>query len=285
MGRLGSALALALADAGSSVRHLIYRSGAASEVLPGSLADAERVQFTDLAPIDSDLLLITTADPEIEITANAVTALLHHSTIVLHASGALSSQILLGPRQNGNPTASMHPLLSVSDPVRGARSFSEAYFCIEGDDIAVSAAVDMVKALGGKPFSISSEYKALYHASAVLASGHLTALASLAASTLAHCGIRSAEPIEVLLPLIKSTIENLAAQTPTQAMTGPIARGDIEAVRRHVRAFDDAGLDEARQVYLDLAIWALELASRNGLPVELRDEIGEYIKLAQGSAK
>lgn len=285
MGRLGSSLALALTNAGYSVEQLVYRSGTSLSALEGFLPDVRRVQFDDLLWIASDLLLITTADPEIGKTADAVSAILGPATAVLHASGALSSEILRGPRKKGNPTGSMHPLLSVSDPVRGSRNFADAYFCVEGDARAVSAADEAVKALGGKPFSIRSEYKALYHASAVMASGHLTALADIAAATLAECGIRSADPMDVLLPLIKSTVENLSAQKPAEAMTGPIARGDLDAVRRHVESFDMAGLEQVKRVYLDLALWALDLAGQNGLDREQRGEIGEYIKLAQGPGR
>ena len=285
MGRLGSALALAMSDAGFTLSQIVYRSGSASGVLDGQIPEAQRIRFADLTSIEAEILFITTADLEIESTAHAIDRLVGPGTVVLHASGALSSEILGVLKQKGCATGSMHPLLSVSEPVRAAQNFADAYFCIEGDDAAVSAAVEIVNALGGRPFSIGSDLKALYHAAAVMASGHLTALADLAATVLAHCGVRAADPMEVLLPLIKSTVGNLAVQSPSDAMTGPIARGDLNTVRRHVQAFDDAGLERAREVYLSLAAWAAELVGTSGAGNAGKNEIAEFIKLAQGSGR
>jgi predicted short-subunit dehydrogenase-like oxidoreductase (DUF2520 family) len=107
----------------------------------------------------------------------------------------------------------MHPLISVSDSVQGAESLHSAFFCIEGDVAARRVARSLVGALGAKSFSINTEDKALYHAAAVMASGHVTALFDIATEMLTGCGLTKHAARRVLLPLLRSTLENLYATT------------------------------------------------------------------------
>jgi predicted short-subunit dehydrogenase-like oxidoreductase (DUF2520 family) len=98
----------------------------------------------------------------------------------------------------------------------------------------------------------------------VLAAGHVVALFSLAAETLARCGLSEGRAREVLLPLVQSAVENLAVSAPGRALTGSFARGDVETIRLHLRAL--AALDDAlaARVYVALGEQSLRLAVRAG---------------------
>src|SRR5690606_19080650 len=98
------------------------------------------------------------------------------------------------------------PLISISDPAGGAEKFSGAFCCIEGDSAAINPAEHIAELLGGKPFTIDTKMKPLYHAAAVMACGHLTALVDAAVAMLGDAGFPADGAKTMLMPLIQSTV-------------------------------------------------------------------------------
>lgn len=285
-GRLGGALATALSRAGYSIDNLIYRSAPPSDKLLAEIKGRPRaVPFDEITTLDTGLILLTAPDTELEFIAGRIASKIAKGAVLLHTSGALSSSILAPAAARGIAAGSVHPLVSVSDPLAGAGNFAGAFFCVEGEAAAVDAAKEVVGALGGTPFSIETRFKPLYHASAVLASGHLTSLFSAAAEALSRCGVDPGEAQRILLPLAESAVSNLSKQDPAAALTGPFARTDIAAVERHLEAFDRAQLDTEKMIYLELGLRALELAERNGGDAGNIGRIRNAIKLAQDRGK
>ncbi|HZT59248.1 MAG TPA: Rossmann-like and DUF2520 domain-containing protein [Pyrinomonadaceae bacterium] len=267
-GRLGSALARALAGCGYEVRALVARGDASARRAvsrAGVKAKAFGVaRLGELPP--SDVLLISTPDDAIGETAHRITMLPDaRARVALHTSGALSSDVLAPMRERGYAVGSMHPLAAVSDAEAGAESLRRAFYCVEGDARAVRAARRIVRDLGGQSFSIRARDKALYHAAALITAGHTVALFDTAASLLARCGLSEREARRVLLPLLASTLENLSRSTPEQALTGTFARGDAATVRKHLAALVEAGDPEALLVYALLGARSLRLAARRGV--------------------
>ena len=281
VGRLGGALAIALSRAGFGVDQLIYRNASPSAAVLGSIqGDPTPVSFDKLHAIGSDLLFITPGDDQIEAVCTSVAPLLKGDTVVFHSSGALSSGVLSAAAAKGAATGSIHPLISISDAVRGAELLAAAFFCIEGKDKAVDEAETIVKALGGRSFRIDTEFKPLYHAAAVLASGHMVALFETALETLTKCGLDRDNAKRVLYPLVSSSIGNLADQETAGALTGPFSRVDASAIGRHLESFDRAELPDVRRTYIELGLKALELAERNGAAASETGNIRETLKLA-----
>src|SRR5829696_9250128 len=236
IGRLGGALAIALHRAGFEIDQLIHRDPSTANFISDHLpSTVKTVEWSEALPgLGSDVVFIATADPDITSVAGHLKGRLKQGAVVLHTSGSLSSASLSVLAGAGHSTGSMHPLVSVSDAVSGATSFPNAFFCVEGDDVAVATARSIVESLGGRAFSIDSAQKPLYHAAAVTASGHLVALIDISIEMLSKCGIETRTAKEILLPLITSTISNLQTQTPQRALTGSFARLDIDAVERHL---------------------------------------------------
>jgi len=176
-------------------------------------------------------------------------------------------------RRDSLAVGSMHPLAAVSEAHGGAESLRRAFYCVEGDARAVRAARRVVRDLGGRSFTIEPSDKALYHASAVMAAGHVVALFDLAAETLARCGLSEPRAREVLLPLVRSAVANLSALPPERALTGSFARADAETVRRHLRALGALDHGDALAVYKVLGERSLELAVRAGADPALAERI------------
>ena len=262
-GRLGTALARALTNHGYSVRSLVARrlqsarkAAAALDSQPAAYA-ANQIRF--LPP--SDLFLISVADDQIASVAGELRQLdLNPRPTVLHTSGALSSEVLSPLHANGWSTGSLHPLLSISD--RQTADIKGAFWCVEGDPGAIRLAKSIVKDLGGTSFSIGAAEKPLYHAAAVMTSGHVTALFDVALEMLIECGLTRTTARRILQPLLASTVRNLETKDPAQALTGTFSRGDIETVKRHLAALKSHKLADALELYCKLGRRSMKLTKK-----------------------
>jgi predicted short-subunit dehydrogenase-like oxidoreductase (DUF2520 family) len=272
-GRLGTALAIALTRNGYSIDALVARRRDSARRAARFLDVPSRAmaakEFTDssgpelLLPAP-ELLLIATPDDQIAGVAKALAKLnrdtTSRSSTVLHTSGALSSDVLAPLRSRGWSTGSLHPLVSVSEPKAGARLLRHAFWCVEGDKRAVRLGRAIVRDLDGKSFSISSDKKPLYHASAVMVSGNVTALFDVALEMLGECGLSRKEAQAALLPLLASAVRNLEEMDPSRALTGTFARGDLETVKRHLQVIKKN--KSALEIYRLLGLKSLELSAQ-----------------------
>lgn len=286
VGRLGGALAIALSRAGYSVENLIFRSRPGPTAIANSISPSPHlISFDDLQYLTSDVIFITSADPEIAGISTQIAEKLNAQSLVFHASGSLSSEVLSDIAKAGCGTGSMHPLVSVSESIRGSERFAGVFFCIEGRDDAVTLAKEMVSHLGGEAFSIETRHKSLYHASAVTASGHLVALIDIATEMLAKCGIEPGDAKRILMPLVKSTVENLEVQSTAEALTGTFSRADVAAFDRHLAALTGNASGEMLRVYLELASRSLDLAAHEARDPKSVQKLREGIMLALRTAK
>ncbi len=284
VGRIGGALALALARKGFSGGKLAGRNRETAENLVKSMKNPPTIlEFQSCSEINSDVILIATQDSEIATAADLIPVKSGYFPIVLHTSGSLSSEILR--KIKNSSIGSLHPLVSISDAFVGADRFEDVFFAVEGDDKAVDAAQTIAKVLGGKPFAIETKTKALYHAAAVLACGHFVALFDSANEMLEKCGIDKALGKEILLPLVKSTIANLEVQSAENALTGTFARLDQDAFQNHVKLMKENISEDILEVYLQLGLRSLHLVKANEVNREKLDEMRENISLAKRNLK
>jgi predicted short-subunit dehydrogenase-like oxidoreductase (DUF2520 family) len=132
--------------------------------------------------------------------------------------------------------------------------------------------------MGGRPFRIATEAKPLYHAAAVMACNYVVALEDVAVEMAAEAGLPRERALEALLPLVRGTVENLAQVGLPDALTGPIARGDVETVQRHLEALGPLG-PAPNQIYRVLGRAALRVArARGGISAERAARITEMLE-------
>jgi len=181
--------------------------------------------------------------------------------VVLHLSGALGQEALgpLVPSQAA--LGSLHPLQTIVDPERAPERLRGAWAAVEGMPRAIEAGERIAAAVGLRPFRVASRAKAVYHAGAVFASNYFVVVEAVAQRLLRHAGLSDADAWAALLPLVEGTFANLSRQQPAEALTGPVARGDVDTIARHVASLtgDDAAL------YRALGRAALELARKRGM--------------------
>ena len=281
-GRVGGALALALPSKKYTVKELLGRikrrfdvAGSERDVLP----------LADISLLGSDLIIIATPDSAIVETAAALVGKIRPGTIVLHTSGALSSSVLSAVSDVGCRVGSMHPLISISTAELGPERMNGAYFCVEGDIEAITLAESIARDLGGVPFQIDTAKKPLYHAAAVMASGHIVAQFDVATEMMTLAGPDAEFARKMLLPLTESTVKNLRLRDNAHALTGTFARADVGTFEEHVKAIGAEASAELMQLYLALGERSLDLALLQGADKASVSEIRERIFLAKSQVK
>lgn len=203
-GRMGTALAAALRGAGVDVRGPVGRG----EDVP-----------------DAEVVLLCVPDREIAAAAARVP----DGPLVGHVSASAPLD-LLAPHER----FSLHPLLSV---VGAGAQFDGASCAIDASSArALDAARALASTLGMRVKVVPREQRALYHASASMASNFLITLEGAAERLASLVGLER----EALVPLVQATIENWARQGARAALTGPIARGDVATAARQREAVADA---------------------------------------------
>jgi predicted short-subunit dehydrogenase-like oxidoreductase (DUF2520 family) len=254
-GNLANALANSLHVAGYTIEAIVTRSNAASRARKLARevgAHALRAWPDDLR---ADVVWFCVPDGEIRKAAQATANKVDWAgRVALHSSGALTSDELNGLRQRRANVASVHPLMTF---VRGSRPrLSGVSFAIEGDASAMRVARQIVKDLGGRAFPIRKKDKSAYHAWGTFVSPLLTALLATAEEVAAAAGIPQKQARSRMIPILRQTLENYATFGAAAGFSGPIVRGDVETVKRHLQVLH--GIPRVREVYSALALAAVE---------------------------
>jgi predicted short-subunit dehydrogenase-like oxidoreductase (DUF2520 family) len=257
-GNLANALAVWLRAARYKIESVLGRPTAASQRRARNLAREVGARSSTRLLRDSGAAAVWFCVPDGEIQ-NASRALAGQidwkDRVALHSSGALTSDELDVLRQRGAAVASVHPLMTF---VRRSRPpFTSVPFVIEGDPRAMRVARRLVRDLGGRVYRIRKEEKAAYHAWATFVSPLFTALLATAERVAGAAGIPPKQSRERMMPILRQTLENYAGVGAAAGFSGPIVRGDVETVKRHVRVLRNQ--PRAREVYRALALAAVDM--------------------------
>jgi predicted short-subunit dehydrogenase-like oxidoreductase (DUF2520 family) len=271
-GRMGTALALQLVRAGYAIAEVVSREQAASRKKARTLARLVHARATTLGStqLGAELIWFCVPDREIASVAHA----LSRSTpwlekIAFHSSGALASDELRALRRCGAAVASVHPMMTFVSGT--APSLAGVPFALEGDRAALRMARQIARSLKAPAFTIRKRYKAAYHAWGAFTSPLLVA-ALVTMEKVAHAaGLTAADARKKMLPIVKQTMKNYDQLGPAGAFSGPLVRGDIATVRRHLHVLQK--VPGARDVYS-----ALARASLLYLPVGQRRKLQRLLK-------
>lgn len=254
-GNLGAALARSLQQAGYAIEVVIARSRGASLRKAQRLAQQVGASaVTDLSGVEARLVWFCVPDAAITSAAELLAPTIDwKGRVAVHSSGALGSDELAALRRRGAAVASVHPLMTF---VRRSRpSLAGVPFAIEGDAGAVRVARRVVQDLGGLAYSIRRKDKAAYHAWGTFASPLFTALLATTEQVAIAAGMRRKETRQRMIPILLQTLANYASFGAAGAFSGPIVRGDVGTVKRHLGVLGGSGA--AREVYVALAASAL----------------------------
>jgi predicted short-subunit dehydrogenase-like oxidoreductase (DUF2520 family) len=262
-GNLAQALGPALSAAGYKIDFVAARETASSRRRAAMLArllEARTQSLKDAGPT-SDILWICHTDDALTETAKLLARKPGWSgKIVLHSSGALSSDVLSALKRKGASTASLHPMMTF---VPGATPrMEEVPFAVEGDARAVSVARRIVRDMRAESFAIKKAAKPLYHALGSFSSPLIVAALVTAERVGRGAGLTASQTRRVMAPILHQTIKNYVERGAAAAFSGPIKRGDLNTVLRHLKELKR--VPGASEVYRALVKSALmDLPSRN----------------------
>jgi predicted short-subunit dehydrogenase-like oxidoreductase (DUF2520 family) len=266
-GSLATELAFALRQAGYVITEIISREPAPSRRRARTLAakvGAQAVTVSD-ANLKATLLWFCVPDREIRPAAASLSTRAPGKVkFAFHSSGALLSRELAPLRKYKIALASVHPLMTFVPGVQP--SLAGVPFALEGDTAATRIARRIVHDLGGDSFALPASRKAAYHAWATFTSPLLLAFLVTLEEAARAAGLTPEDSRRKSLPIIRQTLENYTRLGPSRSFSGPIIRGDLATVAKHL-----AGLRKhpwARDVYVALAQSALRrlpVKNRSGL--------------------
>jgi predicted short-subunit dehydrogenase-like oxidoreductase (DUF2520 family) len=264
-GKLGCAVARRLHNAGYPFAALISRDqlraqeacnfiGCETTIASRNLPDAYKAK----------IILLAVPDDQIESLAKSLqtSVVLAADQTLIHFSG-LHPAALMRMESSAVQLLSLHPLLPFADRQRATKNLSGCPCALEGDGTALALGEQLVTAIGGTPFAIASDKKALYHTSACIAANFLVTLLGAARDLLNQCGIDREQAIPLLLPLVQASLDNTAKLGPEAGLTGPIVRGDCGTVQQHLDALETSA-PELMPLYRLLAEKTVELAVKSG---------------------
>jgi len=316
-GRAGVSIALALSAAGARLvghtgRSEAGRSRAAGLLgIPSSDTLSELVAQMSLTsprpparqgsggqPTPPPLFLLAVPDAElpsvVSALADAVRDPAHDGTrwAVAHVSGATSTDVLAPCAARGAMTFSFHPLQTLSDPTLGPERLRGAAIALTpgpqdpaSADDASAYAGRLARALGARPFRLEERDRALYHAAAVVASNYLVTLEAAAERLFLESGLPQEHVLDAFLPLVRGAVDNIAAGGTLSALTGPLARGDVGTIERHLRALEERTPD-LLPLYTTLGAATLDLVRRRAdLPESLLDRMENVMTITKERAR
>jgi len=259
-GKAGISLALALKTAGWTIASCLSRTEESTRQGQQWLACAALPSLSVIPP-DAAVILGVPEGQLVELDRRLAQADPHiKGRVILHLSGALPARVLESCRLRGASVGSFHAVMTLPDPLTGARRLRSCTFALEGRPAAVELMRDMAQSLSGKFFILSPRGKTLYHAAAVLAANHVVVLLADSQELLLRAGADPAAATPAFQTLVAGTVESVYAAGPVAAITGPVERGDTATVRNHLHALKR--WPSLRERYRVMALGALDLAKR-----------------------
>lgn len=264
-GRVGTALALALADAGARVVAVAGRTGATDGAATRFGATVPHTRVTTPAEVlaEADLVLVTVGDDALPAVVRTLAAddAVRPGVHVVHTSGRHGTAVLRPVALVGAHVAACHPAQTFPTPAAGRRDLPGTAWAVTAPPPDRAWSHALVAVLGGVAVDVREADRIRYHAALSVGSNGTSAVVALARDLLLSAGI--AEPGRFLAPLATTSARN-AAEQGAAALTGPVRRGDRATVEAHLTDLDRV-LPEAVPAYRALARLALSYARRAGL--------------------
>ncbi len=220
----------------------------------------------------SDTLFLTTQDSEIRHVWDCIREMSITNKIICHFSGSLSSVVFQGIERTGAVCCSIHPMLAFSDKYASYLQLKNAFFTVEGDAKAVSLMQALFQPLGNTVVEIDASKKALYHCAASVLSNQVIAVLDSGYRMLEQVGFSKEEVLAATSSLITGNVANVIATGCENALTGPIERGDVQTVRKHLQCVPREDLE----MYVVLGKKLLAIAKRKH-PEQNYDEMEQIL--------
>ncbi|MFC4603782.1 Rossmann-like and DUF2520 domain-containing protein [Rhodococcus kronopolitis] len=284
-GRVGTAIGAALERVGHVVAACTAISDASLRRARLRLPDSEILPATDVAG-RCELLILAVPDDQLAdlVSGLAATGSVRRGTLVAHTSGANGIGVLAPLTALGAVPLAIHPAMTFTGHDEDVARMSSACFGITAaDEIGYAIAQSLVLEIGGEPVQVRDEVRPLYHAALAHGSNHLVTLVSDAVAALRVAlsdgdllgqqlvdGDPNGVAERVLAPLLSAALDNALRRGPS-ALTGPVARGDVDAVTTHLRVLREVDPQLARG-YRAMSLRSAQVAGAKPELIEILED-------------
>ena len=238
-GRLGCALAWSLAARGYRVTGVASLLPADAERLAAPIAGCAVLSEAQSVVDACDLVFVTTPDGAIEATTGSVRW--RSGVAAVHCSGVTEVAALDSAKRDGAMTGGFHPMQTFGDPVAAARSLPGCTITIEAEEPLNGILVTIAGRLGCPVNRLPPGMRGRYHAAAGYTSQFINALFAEASKIWQSWGATPDDAVRALLPLARGTLESIASAGVADGMPGPVSRGDVGSIEKHVQALTPLG--------------------------------------------
>ncbi|MBS7526948.1 DUF2520 domain-containing protein [Fusibacter paucivorans] len=235
-----------------------------------------------------DFVFLTVNDDAIQSVVNLLLtiSMRFDDKIIAHTSGVHASELIAPLFEKGASGYAIHPLQAFASVEQALKLLGQTVFSVEGTGLthtdgqpiastpSAQKVIDLMNRADYEHFVMLAEDKALYHAAAVISSNYLVATLDFALSQFEKIGCDQRFAMKALFPLIQGTIDNIDRLGTVDALTGPIARGDVHTVEKHLAKL--SGEDVV--LYKALGRRTLALADAKGLSRTLSDQLLNRLK-------
>jgi len=260
-GKTGTALAVRLSQKGWPVVAVYSRTSSSAYKLAGLVPNCRVCHTAQELADASDLVFLTTPDDVIGRVCGEVHWRKGHS--VVHCSGAHSVGILEPAKRLGAGVGSFHPLQTFADVGQAVENLPGSTYALEGEEPLLAVLKQLAHLLDGNWVELKPGDKVLYHAAAVFACNYLVTLVKLALDLWNDFGVGQREAAAALLPLVKGTVNNVAKIGLPDCLTGPVARGDLGTIEKHLEALE-ARNPSLLRAYKELGLQTIPIALAKG---------------------
>jgi len=209
--------------------------------------------------ISSKVIMIAVPDDEIIRVWEEVKGEEIEGKTIFHTSGSLSSEVFSGGEKTF--TASLHPMMTFSGEETDICEMERMTLALEGDAPLLE---EVLTTLGNNYFKISKEDKVRYHLGGVYTSNLLIPMITRGIENLKLCGLEGEQIKKILLPLMEKTIENIYEKGSRKAVTGPVERGDVKTIKKHLKCQEDY----ERGLYIEGSKELLRILGREDKKIE-----------------
>lgn len=274
-GTVGTALAVRLTEKGYAVTAVASRTLTSASRLAGMVDGCQVYDKPQEVAEAAEMVFITTPDNVIADIATQVKW--HQGQSVAHCSGADSLDILNHATEAGAQAGAFHPLQTFASITHALDNIPGSTFALEAEEPLLSTLKEMVLALNGQSIELKPGDKVIYHTAAVFACNYLVTLVKLATDLWQTFDVPPAEATQALLPLLRGTINNLENVGLPHCLTGPIARGDLGTVKKHLAALE-ARAPALLPVYLEMGRQTISVAQAKGkIDEQVTNELRELL--------
>lgn len=204
----------------------------------------------------SDAIILSTPDGAIKKVWDTIDKKNLTGKMICHLSGSLSSDVFSGIDTYGGYAISIHPMFAFSNKDSVYQQLDSVSFTLEGHPYAVNAWQQLLDALGNRSVVIDQAKKPKYHAAASILSNQVIAVLATGYELLEECGFSEKEARTFSAALVRDNVEHVIADGCVSALTGPIERGDVGTVKKHLQELNDT----QKEMYRVCGSKLLELA-------------------------